>query len=188
MTKRALTLGLVLTASAGPALAASGPFVSLANTNFIVLVAFLVFLGILLYYKVPGALGGMLDKRAAGIQSELDEARALREEAQALLASYDRKQKDVQVQADRIVSGAKDEAARAAEQAKADIAASVSRRMAAAEEQLASAQASAIKAVRDQAITAAIGAAQDVIAAQMTADRGNKLIDEAIATVEAKLH
>lgn len=188
MTKHALSFGTVMSVLASPALAASGPFVSLNNTNFIVLVAFLVFVGILLYFKVPGTVAGMLDKRSAGIQAELDEARSLREEAQALLASYDRKQKDVQVQADRIVSAARDEAARAAEQAKADIAASVARRMAAAEEQLASAQASAIKAVRDQAVSAAVGAAQDVIASQMTADRGNKLIDDAIATVEAKLH
>ena len=55
----------------------------------------------------------MLDKRADGIKSELDEARALREEAQTLLASYERKQKEVQEQADRIVAAAKEEATEA---------------------------------------------------------------------------
>ena len=101
---------------ASPALAASGPFVSLTNTNFVVLIAFLLFVGALLYLKVPSLLGGLLDKRAIGIQSELDEARALREEAQTLLASYERKQKEVQDQADRIVTQAKAEAQAAAEQ------------------------------------------------------------------------
>ena len=52
----------------------------------------------------------MLDKRADTIKSELEEARALREEAQTLLASYERKQKEVQDQADRIVTAAKEEA------------------------------------------------------------------------------
>jgi len=183
-----IALTLAASVAAAPAFAASGPFVSLGNTDFVVLVAFLIFVGVLLYMKVPGKVSEMLDGRAKGIQAELDEARALREEAQALLASYERKQKDVQEQADRIVATAKDEAARAAETAKEDIRTSVARRLAAAEEQLASAQAGAIKDVRDRAVTAAVGAAQDVIAKQMTAANGNALIEDAIAQVDAKLH
>ena len=66
--------------------------------------------------------------------------------------------------------------------------ASIKRRLQAAEDQIASAEAGAVKEVRDQAIMIAIGAANDVIAKQMTATAGNKLIDEAIAEVDAKLH
>lgn len=181
-----IALGVAVTAS--PAFAAGEVFFSLANTDFVVLLAFILFIGVLFYFNVPKLIGGMLDKRADGIRSDLDEARQLREEAQALLASYERKQKEVQEQADRIVSNARDEANRAAEQAKTDIRASVERRLAAAEDQLASAEASAIRAVRDRAIVVATEAARDVVAGQMTAATGSRLIDEAIATVEAKLH
>ncbi|MDU9002825.1 F0F1 ATP synthase subunit B [Sedimentitalea todarodis] len=182
-------IALVLTfGAASPALAAGGPFFSLHNTNFIVLLAFLLFIGVLVYLKVPGKLGGMLDSRAEGIKSELDEARALREEAQTILASYERKQKEVQEQADRIVSTAREEAAQAAEKAKEDLQLSIVRRLAAAEDQISSAQASAVKEVRDQAILIAIAASREVIGKQMTATDGNKLIESAIAEVDAKLH
>ncbi len=184
---RLLLVG-TLTLFAAPAFAATGPFISLRNTNFIVLLAFIAFVGILIYYKVPAMITGLLDKRADTIRAELAEARALREEAQTLLASYERKQKDVQAQADRIVANAKDEATKAAAQAKEDIIASVARRLATAEEQIASAQKAAERDIRDRAVVIAIAAAQDVIAAQMTAAQGNKLIDDAIAVVEAKLH
>lgn len=184
--RKLLTLAFALTAA--PAFAASGPFISLHNTNFVVLIAFIVFIGILLYFKVPGLVGGLLDKRAETIRSELAEARALREEAQTLLASYERKQKEVQAQADRIGENARDEATRAAAQAKEDIRASVARRIAAAEDQIASAEKAAVREVKDRAVTVAIAAAQDLIAAQMTAAQGNKLIDDAIGVVEAKLH
>ncbi|GAA6163576.1 F0F1 ATP synthase subunit B [Pelagimonas sp. KU-00592-HH] len=184
---RKLATILALTA-ASPAFAASGPFFSLKNTDFIVLLAFILFILVLIKFKVPSMLGGMLDKRAEGIQSELDEARALREEAQTLLASYERKQKEVQEQADRIVEHAKAEAANAADLAKEDLKASIARRLAAAGDQIASAEAAAVKEVRDQAITVAVSAANEVIAKQMTAAQGNKLIDEAIAEVDAKLH
>ena len=179
---------LVAVTTASPAFAASGPFLSLSNTNFVVLVAFLLFVGVLLYLKVPSLLGGMLDKRAEGIQSELNEARALREEAQTLLAGYERKQKEVQDQADRIVAHAKEEAKVAAEQAKEDLKMSIERRLTAAEDQIASAQSSALKEVRDRAVSIAIGAAKDVIAKQMSAADANKLIESAIEDVNAKLH
>lgn len=184
---RFLTLTLALTA-ATPALAATGPFFSLGNTDFVVLLAFLVFIGILLYYRVPGKIGTALDRRAEQIRAELEEARALREEAQALLASYERKSREVAEQADRIVAQAREEAARAAEQAKADMAASVARRLKGAEEQIASAEAGAIREVRDQAVQVAVAAAGEVIAKSMTATEANGMIDAAIRDVEAKLH
>jgi F-type H+-transporting ATPase subunit b len=174
--------------AASPAFAASGPFFSLGNTDFVVLLAFVLFLIVLVYFKVPSLLGGLLDKRAEGIAAELEEARSLREEAQTLLGTYERKQKEVQDQAARIVAAAKEEANIAADQARADLAKSLERRMAAAQEQIESAQASAIKEVRDQSIAIAVGAARDVIAKQMTAKEGNSLIDAAIAEVDAKLH
>ncbi|WP_341211163.1 F0F1 ATP synthase subunit B [uncultured Limimaricola sp.] len=179
---------LALSMAAAPAMAATGPFFSLRNTDFIVLLAFLLFVGVLLYFRVPREVGKLLDKRADGIRAELDEARGLREEAQSLLASFERKQKDVQTQADRIVSSARDEANRSAEQAKIDIAKSIQRRLTAAEEQIQSAQDKAVKQVRDEAVTVAVAAARQVITDQMTAQRTDKMIEESIQTVGAKLH
>ena len=181
-----LTPALILAAS--PALAASGPFFSLHNTNFIVLLAFIVFIAVLVYFKVPGMLGGMLDKRAAGIKADLDEARALREEAQSILASYERKQKEVATQAEAIVEHAKKEAAEAAEMAKQDLKATIARRLAAAEDQIKSAETAAVNEVRNTAVTVSIGAARDLIAKKLTAADGNKLLEDAIKDVEAKLH
>lgn len=185
-----LRLSVILALTAGPALAAGKdvPFFSLKNTDFVVLIAFILFLAVLAYFKVPALLGGLLDKRAEGIRSELDEARALREEAQTVLASYERKSREVHEQSKAIVEQARDEARLAAEQAKEDLKASMARRIAAAEDQIASAQAKAVKEVRDEAVTVAIAAARSVIAKQMTAAQGNALIDDAIGVVGAKLH
>ncbi|WP_282120830.1 F0F1 ATP synthase subunit B [Ruegeria atlantica] len=183
------TLALILTVgTASPSLAASGPFFSLGNTDFVVTLGFIVFIAVLFYFKVPGMIGGALDNRADGIKSELDEARALHEEARSLLASYERKQREVQTQADAIVAAAKEDAILAAEQAKVDLEKSIARRLAAAQDQIASAEASAVKEVRDQAITVAVSAANAVLAKQMTAAQANKLIDAAIADVGDKLH
>ena len=185
---RKLTLTAAATLAASPAFAASGPFFSLYNTDFVVLVSFLLFVGVLVYLKVPGLLGQKLDERAAGIRSDLDEARQLREEAQKVLASYERKQKEAQEQADRIVAQAREEAEQAAEDAKDEIKRSIARRLQAAEDQIASAEARAVRDVRDQAIAVATAAARDVLGKQMSAADGDALIDAGIGEVEAKLH
>lgn len=188
---RYLTAILVLAAS--PALAASknpfsAEFWKLSNTDFIVWIAFLLFCGILIYFKVPGMLMGMLDKRADTIKSELNEAKSLREEAQSLLASFERKSAEVKDQAARIVAAAEEDAKAAAVAAKADLETSIARRLQAAEDQIASAEASAIRSVRDRAVSVAVGAASDVLAKGTDAARAGDLFEEALATVEAKLH
>ncbi len=181
-------LAVLFSLAASPALAASGPFFSLQNTNFVVLVAFVLFVGFLIYMGVPKTLVGLLDKRAATIKAELDEARALREEAKTVLASYERKQKEVAEQTDRIIASAKEEAMAAAAQAKADLKTAIARRLQAAEEQIASAEAAAVRQVRERAVSVAISAAGDLLAKQMTAEAAKGSIDEAIAQVEARLH
>ncbi len=180
------TLGLAL--AAGPALAAGETFFSLTNTDFVVLLAFLLFLGVLVYFKVPRMLAGLLDRRAAKISEELEEARGLREEAQSLLASYERQQQDVKAQADRIVETARKEAEAAAQQAREDLKVSIARRLQGAEDQIASAEAKAVRQVRDRAITVAVAAAREVLAQQMTGEKADAMIDASIETVGKRLH
>ena len=176
--------------AAGPALAAAGDygFFSFRNSDFVVLIAFVIFVGILVYFKVPALLTGMLDRRADTIRKELDEARALREEAQTLLAEFERKQKDVQEEAQRIVAQARSDAEASATQAKQDLEQTIARRIKAAEDQIASAEEAAVREVRDRAVQVAVAAAADVIAAQLGREDSAALIDESLKEVDAKLH
>jgi F-type H+-transporting ATPase subunit b len=175
---------------AGPALAAAGdyPWVSLRNSDFVVLIAFAVFVGILVYFKVPGLLTGMLDRRADTIRKELDDARALREEAQTLLAEFERKQKDVQDEAQRIVAQARADAEAGATEAKQDLERSIARRIKAAEDQIASAEEAAVREVRNRAAQVAVAAAADVFRAQLGPDDSARLIDDSLTVVDARLH
>jgi F-type H+-transporting ATPase subunit b len=187
--RKLLTLALALAASS-PALAATGDygFFSLQNTDFVVLLAFLVLLGVLLYFRVPQMLSGMLDRRAETVRRELEEARALREEAQRLVASFEQKRREVAEQSARIVADAQAEAQRAATQARADAARAVERRLASAEEQIRAAEAKAVREVRDRAVAVAIAAARDVLTTQLTPAASDRLVEDSIAQVGAKLH
>ncbi|MFV0408198.1 MAG: F0F1 ATP synthase subunit B [Paracoccus sp. (in: a-proteobacteria)] len=181
-------LAILLSLAASPALAASGPFFSLRNTDFIVTLAFLLFVGIVVYFKVPQIIGGMLDKRAEGIRNDLEEARRLREEAQEIYASYERRQRDVSKQAEEIVANAKREAIAQADKAKADLERSIQRRLKAAEDQIASAESDAVRAVRDTAVATAVSAAGEVLRQQGNAADLSAGLDKAIDEVAQRLH
>lgn len=160
----------------------------LNNTEIVVGIGFVIFLAVLVYYGVPGLIAAKLDERSVRIKAELDEARALRDEAQTLLASYERRQKEVKAQAEEIVVAARREAEKASEAAKEDIRKSVARRIQNATDQIAAAEQAAVRQIKDQAVTVATAAAADVMRLRMKAKDAERLVESAIADVRAKLH
>jgi F-type H+-transporting ATPase subunit b len=153
-----------------------------------VLVAFLLFIALLVYLKVPAMLAKMLDDRAAKISSELAEARKLREEAQALLASYQGKRTEAEAEAAAIVANAKADAAAYAEEARKKLADSIERRTRQAEEKIARAEAAAIKDVRDRVTDIAIAAASSMLGEKARGKGGDDLIAESISAVKSRLN
>ncbi len=160
----------------------------LQDSHFVVGISFVVFFGLLAYLGVHKSLGRALDDRAGRIREELDEVRRLREEAQAIFAEFERKHREVHTQVGEIVAHAKAEAEQAAENAKADLAASIERRLRGADEQIAMAEANAVREVRDRAVQVAIAAAAEVMAARLTTGDADALVDGAIRSVGERLH
>lgn len=158
------------------------------DTYFVVALSFVLFVALVWYYGAFRIPLRALDDRADRIRRELDDAKRLREEAQGLLANYERRQRDVEEQAGAIVARAREDAQIAAEEAKKSLADSVKRRLKAAEEQIAAAEASAIREVKDRAVAIATQAAAEVIARGMTADAADRRIDASIEEVGRRLH
>jgi F-type H+-transporting ATPase subunit b len=155
---------------------------------FWVLVTFVAFIGILIYYRVPTMVGKMLDDRADAIRRELDEARKLREEAQALLADYQRKAREAESEAQTIIEQAKLEAEALAADTRRALAESLERRSKIAEEKIARAEAQALSEVRAAAIETAFAAAQEILKARAGGGVGEALISQSISNLKGKLN
>ena len=154
---------------------------------FWVAVAFVAFVGVMLKFAY-GQIVGSLDERAAGIKKELEEALKLREDAQALLASYQRKQRDALAEADDIIAQAKVETERMAEEAEKSLEEDIKRRTEQAVEKIAQAEAQVVQEVRNTAIDVAVKAAGQLIADNVDEAKAASLIDASIADIEGKLH
>ncbi|MCT4656077.1 MAG: ATP F0F1 synthase subunit B [Cohaesibacter sp.] len=151
-------------------------------------VALIVFFGIIIKAGVPGMIAAALDKRANAIEDELDQARRLREEAQALLAEYQRKQREAESEAEEIVTLAKREAEAMEKEAAAKIKDYVARRTKQAEEKIAQAQGQAVAEVKGAATDVAVAAAESILAQKMGGKPGKDLLKASIEEVGAKLN
>jgi F-type H+-transporting ATPase subunit b len=153
-----------------------------------VAVAFVIFIGVLLYVGVHKKLIEALDHRSARIKAELDEARRLREEAAKLLAEYQRKQAAAEREAEAIVADAKAEAERVAAEARTKMEEFVARRTKLAEAKIGQAEAQALADVRAAAADAAVTAAEKILRDTAKGKIADDLIAQGIADVKAKLN
>ena len=153
-----------------------------------VLLGLFGFIGILVYMKVPGMLVKALDSRADKIRDELDEARKLRDEAEALLAEYKEKTGNAEAEAEAIVTQARREAEALSQEAKVRIEDYVTRRTRAVEQRIAQAESQAVAEVRSRAIDVAAAAAGRLLAERAKGAGGDELVARSIDAVRKNLN
>lgn len=152
-----------------------------------VALALIAFAGMIVYLKVPATITGSLDDRATKIRDELDQARRLREEAQELLASYTRKQRAAENEAEEIIAQAKKEAQLYATEMREKLGEQLERRAEAAERRIAQAEAQAETMVREKAIDLAVKAAEIALDTSTSKAAKSKLIDDGIKEMSSSL-
>ena len=156
--------------------------------EFWVAVSFFIFIGVLVYFGVHMKVASALDARALLIRKELEEARQLREEAEKVLADYQRKLGDVVTEVDNITALATTEAKTLAAETRQSLKEYFDRRIKLAEEKIARAEMEAVRELRNDVVDAAIAAAQNLIAAKLTPDRAKKLVSTSIKALKSKLN
>jgi len=160
----------------------------LQTAEFWVAVSFVAFFAILYYFKVPALIAKALDERAAAIREELDQARRLREEAQSLLADYQKKHRNAEREAAEIIEEARKGAETYAQETRAAMKDSLERRTRQAEEKIARAEAQAVEEVRAAAVDMAIAAAEKLLREKAAGAAGAAITDESIRNLKARLN
>ena len=158
------------------------------EAEFWVAVAFVIFIGVLGYFRVHELLLKSIDDRRERIKVEFDEARRLKAEAEALLATYRRKQQEAEHEAQAIVAGARTEAERLAAEAEAKIEEFVVRRTKMAENKIAQAEAQALADVRSAAAEVAVAAAKTILTRTVKDKVADNLVAKDIEDFKGKLN
>ena len=159
----------------------------LQDPAFWAAVAFVIFIAATAK-PISRLLTAGLDKRADKIRSDLEEAEKLREEAQDLLASYQRKQRDALAEAEAIIAHAGEEAERLAVQERDKLEAALERRQKQAIDRIAQAEAQALDLVRAKTVDVALDATRDYLAKELKDNQSDALSDAAIKDLPGNLH
>lgn len=153
------------------------------DATMLVALAMLVVIGLAIWKKVPAMIAAALDKQIAGIKDQLDQATALRAEAEAIKAEYEAKAKAAAQDAVDMKAAAVEEAKQIVATAKVAATDLIARRAQAAEDKIAAAERTAIADVRAKAAAVSAAAAEQLIAAHHDASADASLVDQSISSL-----
>lgn len=160
----------------------------LATPEFWVAAAFIGFVALVIYMKAPAMVAKALDERADAIRSELEGAQRLREEAQAMLADYQRRQRDAVKECDAIIAQARADAESLIAESRIRLDETLARREQLAIDRIAQAEAQAQASIRAEAAQLVVAASREILAKQLEGAPGAGLVDAAIADLPKHLH
>jgi F-type H+-transporting ATPase subunit b len=157
------------------------------DNTFWALVGLILFLALIAYLKAPAIMAKALDKRAAQIRNEIEEARELKEEAKQQLAEYQRRRREAESEAQEILAVAQREAQGIVAEARAKSEDYVARRTQVAEQKIKQAEVEAVSEVRARAVDIAIEAATRILT-ERNVGADPRITDQSIAEVRRRLN
>jgi len=173
----------MLMAAVAQAPEAAEPTAFWLNPGGWVALAVLVVFILLIWKKVPGAVGRALDSKIALIRDQLAEAESLRKEAEALKAEYQAKAASADKDREALLERARNEADEIVAKAKMDSEALIERRTRMAEDKIAAEERTAVEQLRAAAADAAAKAAAKLIAERHDAAADSRIVDQTIKEI-----
>ena len=167
--------------------AADAPMISLDNTNFVVSLAFIAFLALIFYLKVPSKVARLLDDRSTSIEDEIKNANSILEESKMMLADVEREHKTNIEKAKKIIVDAENEAKNILVDAKKEIRLSIERKVKAAEEQIKVAEELVIKSIKEKAIDQSILMAEVELSNAAKNKASNTAVEKSFMEIELGL-
>ena len=167
--------------------AGSKKMVSLDNTDFVVLISFLIFVGVLIYFKVPSIVGAFLDKRSNDIQSEIEKAGEILEEAKKILSSIEADHKRTSETIGQMVETARSRAGEEEEKAKKNIEELMKNKLISAEGQVLSNERKILDEIEDRAIDLSIEKVKVKLSQSLSSSDYDNQFDASIQSIEKGL-
>ena len=179
---------LALALSYGVSYAAgSKKLISLNNTDFVVLISFVIFVGVLVYFKVPSIVGAFLDKRSNDIQNEIEKAGEILEEAKKILSSIEADHIRTSETIGRMVQTAKSRAGDEEETAKKNIEELMKNKLISTEGQVMSNERKILEEIEGRAIDLSIEKVRMKLSKSLSSSDYDNQFDASIQSIEKGL-
>ena len=182
-----LTLMALALSSGASYAAGSKKIISLDNTDFVVLISFLIFVGVLVYFKVPSIVAAFLDKRSNDIQNEIEKAGEILEEAKKILSSIEADHIRTSETIGQLVQSAKSRAGDDEETAKKNIEELMKNKLISAEGQVMSSERKILEEIEGRAIDLSIEKVRMKLSKSLSSSDYDSQFDSSIQSIEKGL-
>ena len=182
-----LTLLVLATSFRASYAAGSKKMFSLDNTDFVVLISFLLFVGVLIYFKVPSIIGAFLDKRSSDIQDEIQRASEILEEAKKILSSIEAEHIKTSESIEKMIASTKDRVTEEEDKAKKHIEELMKNKLNSAEGQVKSSERKIFEEIERRAIDLSIEKVRVKLSESMSGKDYDKHLDSSMKSVEKGL-
>lgn len=148
------------------------------------LVAFTIFVAIAIYLKAPSMIGKLLDEQIERVKKELSDAIELKEEANTLLAEYERKKEDAEKEAEIIVANAKERAKNYEQSALAKSEEIIKRQEAQSIEKINQAEIQAMSKIRKSIIEKSIDSAEKLVSEKISSKKSDQIFTDSLKDLD----
>jgi F-type H+-transporting ATPase subunit b len=148
------------------------------------LVAFIIFVAIAIYLKAPSMIGKLLDEQIERVKKELSDAIELKEEANALLAEYERKKEDAEKEAETIIANAKERAKNYEQSALAKSEEIIKRQEAQSVEKINQAEIQAMSRIRKSIIEKSIDSAEKLVSEKISSKKSDQIFTDSLKDLD----
>ena len=162
-------------------------FFDLNNTNTVVLIAFTLFIGLLIYLRVPQLVAGALDTRIEVVDSQIQKAIAVKDESIELLAAIKRQQAKAKEKAAKIVSDARENSKHDLDQIEIQLSNMISRKLSASEDQIKMVENAAVKKISHKSAEIAVKVAEEYLTEDISSRNQVELIDNSISLLSKQV-
>ena len=148
------------------------------------LVAFIIFVGIGLYLKAPKMITNLLDEQIQRVKKELSDAIELKEEANTLLAEYQRKKEDALKEADDIIANAKERAQIYEQAALTKSEEIIKRQEAQSIEKINQAELQAMSKIQQTIVEQSINAAEKLVSEKISVEKSEQIFADSLKDID----
>jgi len=157
------------------------------DATFWVMISFFIFLGLLIYFKIPQKIKTTLDENIDSIKREIDEANKLKEDAKNILTENEKKISSSKNEVKQLINNASEEAEKKVIKTNKDFHNLMETRKKSAEDRIKQLKNQAMKDIKNASVKIAIEAVEKLIKNSMDKSKLDKIYSSSIEETKLAL-
>jgi len=157
------------------------------DATFWVAVSFFIFIGVLIYFKIPQKINDILNNNITSIKTEVDDAESLKDESKNILSEYEKKISNAKTEVKQMLDAAIDHAERNVLKANEEFHVQIENRKKNTEDRIKQIKNQALKDIKNASVKISIQAVEVLLKNSLDKNKLNKIFTTSVEETKLAL-